>query len=188
MNDVLLMGGIVVALAALVALIVWLRRRPRRLKTKYFQAKWRELQKLCASKESWSQAIFEADKLLDEALKKKRFAGKTVGERLTKAQRMITDNEAVWFGHKLRNRLLDDPATKLKEKDVKDALIGIRQALKDLGALPGNKIEQAAPVPEIKAAATPKAQSTEKAKQSPKPRPATRKPLPDPKPRRKVVQ
>lgn len=113
-----------------------LRRRPRKLKTSRFQDKWRELQKLCSNKETWPNAIVAADKLLDEALKRRRFLGKSMGERLTKAQRVLTDNEAVWFGHKLRTKLDTDPETKLREKDVKDALIGIRQALKDLGALP----------------------------------------------------
>jgi hypothetical protein len=61
-----------------------------------------------------------------------------MGERLTKAQRVLSNNEAVWFGHKLRKKLESEPGMKLREKDVKQALIGIRQALKDLGALPGD--------------------------------------------------
>jgi hypothetical protein len=42
----------------------------------------------------------------------------------------------VWFGHKLRNKIETDPDMKLKEDDVKGALLGIRRALKDIGALP----------------------------------------------------
>jgi hypothetical protein len=59
-----------------------------------------------------------------------------MGERLVKAQRLLTDNDGVWFGHKLRNRIEEGENVKLKETEVKDALMGIRQALKDLGALP----------------------------------------------------
>ena len=66
-----------------------------------------------------------------------------MGERLVSVQRRLTDNDGAWFGHKLRNKLEADPGTKLKEVDVKDALIGIRQALKDLGALPGGKADKA---------------------------------------------
>ncbi|MEK7152346.1 MAG: hypothetical protein AAB834_00210 [Patescibacteria group bacterium] len=139
MNDTLLVAAAIVALVVVTAAGVILRRRPRSLKTKYFQDEWHEMQKLCASKETWKQAIIAADKLLDEALKKKRFGGKSMGERLTKAQRSLSNNEGVWFGHKLRARLETDPAAKLKETDVKQALIGIRQALKDLGALPDGK-------------------------------------------------
>lgn len=142
MIDILIIGGIVGSLlvvVGLVTLLVRLRRRPRRLKPAHFQEQWHAVQLLCASKHTWPQAVIEADNLLDEALKKKRFSGKTMGERLTHAQRLLSNNEDVWFGHKLRNKLVDDPKTKVKKADVKRALLGIRQALKDLGALPDAK-------------------------------------------------
>lgn len=131
--------AVAVVLIAMIAAAIVFRHRPRKLKTNRFQEKWLALQKLCANKLTWPQAIVDADRLLDEALKKKRFKGSTMGERLTKAQRVLTNNEAVWFGHKLRSKLSSDPETKLKESDVKQALIGIRQALKDLGAFPHDK-------------------------------------------------
>ena len=114
-------------------------RRERQLKVVRFQKKWQELQKMCSSKENWAEAINTADKLLDEALRKKRIRGKNMGERLVKAQRMLSDNDGVWFGHKLRAKIEAEPEMKLKESEVKNALMGIRQALKDLGALPGKK-------------------------------------------------
>jgi hypothetical protein len=58
-----------------------------------------------------------------------------MGERLVCAQREIKDNDSVWFGHKLRNRLVHESNVKLTQRDVKDALMGIRDALKDLGAM-----------------------------------------------------
>lgn len=129
---------IVVVLAA-VGLVIWYRRRP--LKTERFVTKWNEVQKMCRDKEAWPKAIAEADRLLDDALKKRRLNGKTMGERMVKAQRIFSDNDGAWFGHKLRNKVESDPEMKLKETDVKEALIGIRQALKDLGALPDKKKE-----------------------------------------------
>lgn len=137
--DVIILGGIGVAIALLAAAFIFLKRRPRRIKVGHMQDKWREMQKLLADKATWPDAIVTADRLLDEVLKKKKFGGKTMGERLTKAQRVLSDNESVWFGHKLRTKLEGDPETKLKESDVKQALVGIRQALKDLGALPDGK-------------------------------------------------
>lgn len=131
--------GAVAAMTGLVVALMFIRRRPRALKVTRFHDKWRDLQKLCANKVTWPEAIKSADTLLDEALKRKRFAGKSMGERLTKAQRALSDNEAVWFGHKLRTKIDSDPETKLKESDVKQALVGIRQALKDLGAFPNDK-------------------------------------------------
>lgn len=139
MMDILIMAGVALVLAAIAASVFMLRRRPRKLKVEQFQEDWRTMQKQLGSKDTWKQAIIDADKLLDEALKKRRFPGKSMGERLTKAQRLLSDNESVWYGHKLRNKIEGDPAMKLKESDIKQALIGIRQALKDLGALPDGK-------------------------------------------------
>lgn len=142
MIDKLIIGGAAAFIALLLVFALWyfvLRRRPKKIKQDKFQEKWQELQKLLKDKKSWPEAVIAADKLLDEALKKKRFAGKGMGERLVKAQRLLTDNDGVWFGHKLRNKLEQDPNMKLKEKDVKQALLGIRQALKDLGALPNGQ-------------------------------------------------
>lgn len=132
MTLLLLAAGVFVV--AVVALLVWRRFRP--LKSDRFQDRWKEVQKLCSDKESWPKAIVDADRLLDEALKKRRFGGKNMGERMVRAQRTFTDNDGAWFGHKLRTRIESDPEAKLKEDEVKNALIGIRQALKDLGALP----------------------------------------------------
>lgn len=125
----------VVFLLALVLIAGLLKRRPKGLNIEYFQKRWQELQALCGSNNTWPLAVINADKLLDEALKKRKYKGKTMGERLVAAQRDLTDNDGVWFGHKLRNRLVHEENVKLKDKDVKQALIGFRQGLKDLGAL-----------------------------------------------------
>jgi hypothetical protein len=139
MNVTVIAAVAAVVLLVGIILLVIRRRQPRPLKVEYFQEKWKEMQKGLAKKDQWRQSVIDADNLLDEALKKKRFGGKNMGERLTKAQRLISDNEGVWFGHKLRKQYESEPEAKLKEKDVKEALIGIRQALKDLGALSDGK-------------------------------------------------
>ena len=127
---------VVGAALAIMGVITFIVRRPKKeLDTTHFQRKWKELQKQCAKAETWSLAVIQADSLLDEALKKKRFKGKTMGERLVSAQRSLTNNDGVWFGHKLRNQLVHQTDVALREKDIKHALIGIGQALKDLGAL-----------------------------------------------------
>jgi hypothetical protein len=112
-----------------------LRRKPKALNQEYYTERWQALQKLCKDKSTWPLAVIDADKLLDDALKRRKYKGKTMGERLVSAQRDIKDNDGVWFGHKLRNRLVHENNVKLTERDVKDALIGIRAVLKDLGAL-----------------------------------------------------
>ncbi|HSW99591.1 MAG TPA: hypothetical protein VLH38_00995 [Patescibacteria group bacterium] len=135
---ILLGAMVLLALLAAAYFLFW-RKRPQQLKTDYYQKKWLELQGLLRDKSKWSEAILDADKLLEMALKKKHIQGHTMGERLVKAQRLFTDNDSVWFGHKLRNRIDADPKTKLKETEVKQALLGIRRALKDVGALPNGQ-------------------------------------------------
>jgi hypothetical protein len=101
----------------------------------FFQQQWAELLARVKTPEGMILAVVDADKLLDHALKKHHFKGKTMGERLVSAQRMISDNDAVWYAHKLRNRLVHEPNIKLKKKEAQAALAGFRQGLKDLGAL-----------------------------------------------------
>lgn len=110
------------------------RRQPR-LNQQYYQQQWAELLARVKTPDGMVLAIIDADKLLDQALKKHRFRGKTMGERLVSAQRVITDNDAVWYAHKLRNRLVHEPNVRLKKKEAQLALTGFRQGLKDLGAL-----------------------------------------------------
>lgn len=136
MNEMLLSAAAVAIIFVLVvASSILLKRRPRHLNKDYYQDRWQTLQGLLKDKSTWPLAVIDADKLLDDALKRSHYKGKTMGERLVSAQRNISDNDGVWFGHKLRNRLVHESNVKLTEKTVKEALIGIRAALKDLGAL-----------------------------------------------------
>lgn len=131
-----LIGFVIVGLTILFIVIkMGMRRAPLKPRKKTYNARWKELQKYYKTKDTWPQAINTADKLLDKALIKKGFKGKSMGERLVSAQRTFTDNDSLWYSHKLSKKLRENPELKLKEKEVKEALIGFRQALKDLGAL-----------------------------------------------------
>ena len=135
MNSTYLAVGSAVVILLLVGLAAVLSRRGRSLNKVYYEKKWKELQHLLKDTATWPLAIINADKLLDRALKDSRYKGKTMGERLVAAQREIKYNDDVWYGHKLRNKLVHEDDIKLKERDVKDALLGIKAALKDLAAL-----------------------------------------------------
>jgi len=131
-----LAGAIVVGLTTLVVVIKFVvRRAPLKPKRKQYTKQWRALQKYCADKQTWPEALAAADALLDKALVRKGVKGKSTGERLVNAQKLISDNDSVWFSHKLYKKTIENPALVLKEKDVKDALVGFREALKDLKAL-----------------------------------------------------
>jgi len=127
--------SVIILVIVIGIIFIALEHRPRTLNVDYFKKRWDELQKLCADKETWALAVINADKLLDEALKKTHVKGKTMGERLVSAQHTFTNNDSVWFGHKLRNKLVHETDTKIRQKDIRAALVGFRQALKDLRAL-----------------------------------------------------
>ncbi|HVO86779.1 MAG TPA: hypothetical protein VMT23_03635 [Candidatus Binatia bacterium] len=127
--------GIVVLLSVSRFGAKWHLRSAKSLDKDYFYDKWYELLARVKSPEGMILAVIDADKLLDEALKKKHFRGKTMGERLVSAQRSISDNDGVWYAHKLRNRLVHEPNVKLKKNEAQNALAGFKKALQDLGAL-----------------------------------------------------
>jgi hypothetical protein len=120
----------------MLAIVSRLGRRARpKLDQAYFHRQWGELLARVKTPEGMVLAIIDADKLLDFALKKHHFRGRTMGERLVSAQRTLSDNDAVWYAHKLRNRLVHEPNVRLKKKEAQMALAGFRIGLRDLGAL-----------------------------------------------------
>lgn len=135
MNEVTLVLLALLGIVVLLVLLFVYRRIPKKLHADKFMDDWKELQTFCRDKTTWPQAIIDADKLLDKALRRRKFKGKRMGARMVSAQRMISNNDQLWFAHNLAKKVIADPTMKLKEADVKMALIGFRQALKDLGAL-----------------------------------------------------
>jgi len=136
MTAVLLALAIVFGIIILLLISRFAPKPKRRLNQDYFQKRWLEiLQRVKSSDDGTVLAIIDADKLVDEALKKLHFNGKTMGERLVAAQRSLTNNDSIWYAHKLRNRLVHEPNVRLKKSEAQMALTGFRQALRDLGAL-----------------------------------------------------
>lgn len=135
MNLDMILIGFAALVVLMIAGVIAFRRLPRKLNVAQFTEEWQALQGLCRDKDAWPIAIAEADRLLDKALKRRRFKGKSMGERMVSAQRRISNNDSMWFAHNLYKKLAADPKLRLREADVKAALIGFRQALKDIGAL-----------------------------------------------------
>lgn len=130
-----LIGIIAFGIIVLAVITRFSRVIPVRINREHFQYQWAELLARVKTPEGMVLAVIDADKLLDQALRKHHFRGKTVGERLVSAQRLINDNDAVWYAHKLRNRLVHEPNIKLKKKEAQAALEGFKKGLHDLGAL-----------------------------------------------------
>ena len=84
---------------------------------------------------SFNAAIIEADKLLDKALMEMGLPGKTMGERMKSAANKFTQNNSVWYAHKMRNQIAHERNFKVDYNKAAHALKAYRQALKDLGAI-----------------------------------------------------
>lgn len=111
-------------------------RRNGRFDQAYYATQWEKIEKLQNQGDvGWQLAIFEADKLLDHALKEAGYPGETMGERLKDARRVFRSNDSVWQAHKLRNRLAHEQNINLNGIVVSRALRQFRAGLKDIGAL-----------------------------------------------------
>ena len=83
-------------------------------------------------------AVAEADKLFDHALRMSGAYGDTMGERLKNARPRFSDYatyDRVWRAHKLRNSLAHDVGFDLVPSQAREALGDFERGLKDLGAL-----------------------------------------------------
>lgn len=130
-----IVGSFGVLIVIVTVALILLRRMPKRVQSKYYVGKWREIQKMCSNKDDWAHAVIHADMLLDEILVKRKIAGKTTGERMVSAQKRFTTNDSLWDAHKLANSLRHDAEQRITKAKIKDALVAFRQALRDLGAL-----------------------------------------------------
>jgi hypothetical protein len=128
---VIMLVGIVLILGV----VLLLKKKPRKLKSDMYLERWREIQSLLKDKKQWPMAVLNADALLDEVLKKRKVRGSSMGERMVKVQKKFSDHDAVWAAHKLRNKIAHGELKMPNQEDVKSALLAIRQALKDIGAL-----------------------------------------------------
>lgn len=130
-----LVTGIIFGAIVLFVLSRLGRRFVRPMNKEYFDKRWSELLLRVKTTDGMILAVVDADKLLDEALRRRGYKGKTMGERLVAAQRDLSSNDSVWYAHKLRNRLVHEPDVRLRKNEAKNALEGFKQGLKDLGAL-----------------------------------------------------
>ena len=138
MDSILLLGfaGIVIFGILFLVAISGAHRKRSGLDHAHYQKQWATIEGFKQNGGAGLQlAIFEADKLLDHALKGRGFRGETMGERLKGANRAFMNTNAVWDAHKLRNRLAHEQNVQLSTGAADRALASFKAALKDLGAL-----------------------------------------------------
>ena len=95
------------------------------------------LSKVEAGDESnWKIAVIEADKMLDDVLKRIGYTGADMGERLKQIKSDELSNiDNIWQAHKVRNRIAHEPEFRLTQSQAKQAVEIFQRALEDLQAI-----------------------------------------------------
>jgi len=108
------------------------------LPRKEFNKNWQNiLSKVEAGDESnWKIAVIEADKMLDDVLKRIGYTGADMGERLKQIKSDELSNiDNIWQAHKVRNRIAHEPEFRLTQSQAKQAVEIFQRALEDLQAI-----------------------------------------------------
>lgn len=136
-------AGIFILVAILLAAIVGVvylmvtTKHGSQLNVQRYQTKWLEIENSVTrdNAASWQLAIMNADKLLDQALRERRFRGQTMGERMKSAQKTWKNANHVWGAHKIRNQLAHEVNANVTYDITLRSLSAFKQGLKDLGAI-----------------------------------------------------
>lgn len=102
------------------------------------QSRWEEiLRHVDSAREAeWKFAVVEADKLVDDLLKKAGYFGETMGDRLTNIERgQLANLDNLWEAHKIRNKLVHDVNYFLRQAEARQAIKFYEEALKELQAI-----------------------------------------------------
>jgi len=101
-------------------------------------ARWEEvIRHIDSIKEAeWKYAVIEADKLIDELLRKAGFQGDTMGERLRSIEPgAIASLQDLWDAHKIRNLIAHDTEYTLRYAEARDAIRKYEKVLRELGVM-----------------------------------------------------
>lgn len=81
----------------------------------------------------WKLAIIEADKFLDDLLKRSGYGGESMGDRLKKLDsKKIANLDQIWRAHKIRNDIVHHPEYEPSKNEIDFALETYERALQDL--------------------------------------------------------
>jgi hypothetical protein len=134
---IFLLIGVLILAVVLVLYISLTRRESPQLNRDKYQAQWLSIENsLSRDNEAASHmAVLNADKLLDQALRDRRYKGEKMADRMKSAKSVWHNENHVWAAHKLRNQLAHEASVQVSYDTVLRALSAYKQALKDLGAI-----------------------------------------------------
>jgi hypothetical protein len=116
-------------------------RSVKRRQEKYllFLNRWKSLMIMAKNKKQWNQLVIEAEELLDDVLKYKKYKGKNVADKIVAAQRQFKNNDQLWSCHQLVRRIKEENFVLEDKKQLLEVISGYRQALEDLGVFKKEK-------------------------------------------------
>lgn len=128
---ILIFGGL------LFVIISFTKGSTRTLDQDKYRSRWMRIESQLqrTNEASYTVAIMEADKLLDQALRERGLQGKTMADRMKQCQGKWTNGNGVWAAHKLRNKLAHETDVRIDYERSRQALVSFKQALKDIGAI-----------------------------------------------------
>lgn len=130
-SAILIFGGLLFVFISLA------KNSPRMLDQDKYRSRWMAIESRLKrdDENSYTVCIFEADKLLDQALRDRGLSGKTMAERMKQCQGKWTNGNGVWAAHKLRNKLAHEADVRVDYERTRLAMLAFKQGLKDLGAI-----------------------------------------------------
>ena len=128
---------LIVAVLIFIAILLTGKRGGHHFNKEAYQTKFLAIENKLNKESSatFMAAVIEGDKLLDKAMIEMGIPGKTMGDRLKRANDKFSDINAVWRAHKLRNALAHESDLEITYRQAASALVIYKQALKDLGAI-----------------------------------------------------
>ncbi|MEK7077204.1 MAG: hypothetical protein AAB967_03160, partial [Patescibacteria group bacterium] len=114
------------------------KTKPLTLRDKKLKERWEELMRKVdyESVESLKATILDADKLVNEVLKRLGLEGQHMGERIE----LISEDDyaslsALWTAHRFRNNIVNTPGFEVAPEEAKEAIEGYHAFLKEIGVL-----------------------------------------------------
>jgi hypothetical protein len=128
---ILIVGGLLFIFVSIA------KNSPRPLDMQKYRSRWLSIETALSrnNESSHTLCVLNADKLLDQALRERGIAGKTMGERMKSCQGKWINGNGLWAAHKVRNRLAHETDATIDYDRARQALVAYKQALKDLGAI-----------------------------------------------------
>ncbi len=134
---IFMLAAVLLVGVALFAMMTFGKKGKQHLNVDYYRSKWLSIEKQLKSDEpsSFHLVVLNADKLLDQAFRERGFKGQNMGERLRSAGDILSNRNAVWTSHKLRNQIAHESEVRVSLENARTALDSFKQALKDVGAI-----------------------------------------------------